>query len=51
MFTHSEAAPTEQERIDFEQVLQLAALDFQVEELHLVNETDQVISIFPLIKK
>ncbi len=48
---HSEADPTEQERIDFEQVLQLAALDFQVEELHLVNETDQVISVFPLLKE
>ncbi|GIN73409.1 hypothetical protein J14TS2_38840 [Bacillus sp. J14TS2] len=40
---------SQQEREDFEQVLQLAALDFQVEALQLVNETDQVISTYPLL--
>ncbi|WP_416150116.1 hypothetical protein ACM26V_03745 [Salipaludibacillus sp. HK11] len=40
----------EQEREDFEQVIQLAALDFQVEELEIVNETDRVISVYPLLK-
>lgn len=38
-------------REDFEQVLQLAALDFQVEELRIVNETDQVISVYPLLNE
>lgn len=40
---------SQQEREDFEQVLQLAALDFQVDELKIVNETDQVISSYPLL--
>ncbi|WP_080874444.1 hypothetical protein [Oceanobacillus timonensis] len=42
---------SQQEREDFEQVLQLAALDFEVEELKLVNETDQVISVYPLLEE
>lgn len=42
---------TEQERQDFEQVLQLAALDFQVEDLKIINETDRVISVYPLVKE
>ncbi|WP_440897475.1 hypothetical protein ACS127_05770 [Amphibacillus sp. Q70] len=42
---------SQQEREDFEQVLQLAALDFQVEELKLVNHTDQVISVYPLLNE
>ncbi|MFK3937615.1 hypothetical protein ACI2JA_08890 [Alkalihalobacillus sp. NPDC078783] len=42
-----EQAP-EDERIQFEHVIQLAALDFQVNELQLINETDRVISIYPL---
>ncbi len=45
---HDGSEPSEQERIDFEHVVQLAALDFQVEELRLVNETEKVISIYPL---
>ncbi|MFD1067835.1 hypothetical protein [Oceanobacillus locisalsi] len=45
------AEASQQEREDFEQVLQLAALDFQVEELKLVNETDQVISVYPLLEE
>lgn len=45
--THDEQA-SDEERIQFEHVLQLAALDFQVNELQLINETDRVISIYPL---
>lgn len=45
-----DAEASDQERQDFEQVLQLAALDFQVEELKIINETDQVISSYPLIE-
>ncbi|MEK4563291.1 hypothetical protein MKX54_01185 [Alkalihalobacillus sp. FSL R5-0424] len=45
--TRDEQAP-EEERIQFEHVVQLAALDFQVNELQLINETDRVISTFPL---
>ncbi|MDQ0208336.1 hypothetical protein [Alkalicoccobacillus murimartini] len=41
----------EQERKDFEQVLQLAAMDFQVDELKIVNETESIISTFPLVIK
>ncbi|GAA0339463.1 hypothetical protein ACFQ4Z_08180 [Oceanobacillus oncorhynchi subsp. oncorhynchi] len=48
---NDDAEPTQQEREDFEQVLQLTALDFQVEELRLVNETDQVISTYPLLNE
>lgn len=43
------AEASQEEREDFEQVIQLASLDFQVEELKLVNETEQVVSIFPLL--
>ncbi|MGN7313092.1 hypothetical protein ACTHQ4_18550 [Alkalicoccobacillus gibsonii] len=45
--TRDEQAP-EEERIQFEHVVQLVALDFQAKELQLINETDQVISIYPL---
>lgn len=45
-----EAEVSQQEREDFEQVLQLAALDFQVEELKIVNETDRIVSVYPLLK-
>ncbi|WYP26757.1 hypothetical protein NSQ54_01165 [Alkalihalobacillus sp. FSL W8-0930] len=45
--TRDEQAP-EDERIQFEHVIQLAALDFQVNELQLINETDRVISTYPL---
>ncbi|MBY7142618.1 hypothetical protein KFZ56_05895 [Virgibacillus sp. NKC19-3] len=47
---NEDAEVSQQEREDFEQVLQLAALDFQVEELKLVNETDRVISVYPLLE-
>lgn len=45
--TRDEQAP-EEERIQFEHVIQLAALDFQVNELQLINENDRVISTYPL---
>lgn len=46
-----EVEASELERQDFEQVLQLAALDFQVDELKIVNEMDRVISVYPLVKE
>ncbi|WP_152654534.1 hypothetical protein [Oceanobacillus sp. CFH 90083] len=48
---NDEAEASQQEREDFDQVLQLAVLDFQVEAFKLVNETDRVISIFPLLEE
>ncbi|PPA70100.1 hypothetical protein [Jeotgalibacillus proteolyticus] len=41
---------SEQERIDFEQVLQLTALDFQVQGLKIVNESDKIVSTYPLVE-
>ncbi|WP_077602976.1 hypothetical protein [Oceanobacillus sojae] len=40
---------SQQEMEDFEQVLQLAALDFQAEELEIINETERIISAYPLL--
>ncbi|WP_130860638.1 hypothetical protein [Gracilibacillus phocaeensis] len=37
----------EEEETQWKNILQLTALDFHVEALRLVNETEQVISIFP----
>jgi hypothetical protein len=37
---------TEEDQKHFENILQLTALDFQVEELHLINEDENTITIF-----
>ncbi|MDQ0209071.1 hypothetical protein [Alkalicoccobacillus murimartini] len=48
-FTIDEEFYSEENHIVFERGMQLLALDFKADELHLVNETEKVRSVFPLL--
>ncbi|WP_078394677.1 hypothetical protein [Shouchella patagoniensis] len=48
-YTVNEEEVSEEDQIVFERAMQLTALDFHAQELHLINETKNVKAIYPLL--
>lgn len=50
-YTMDEEITSEADRIVFEKAIQLAALDFQAEEVNLINDTAEERTVYPLIEQ